>query len=165
MTREQLQAAADWFRGKPWRLPALKAANALCVGSAAAAFAWGVLVRPGFSDPKMTLRLVLTCGIPFLALSAARRALDQPRPFELYDLEPLLPRETPGRSFPSRHVFSICVIGTCFCWLRPWVGFTLLGLGAVLAALRVISAVHFPRDVLAGAAVGIASGVIGFGLL
>ena len=103
--------------------------------------------------------------IPFLALSAARRALDQPRPFELYDLEPLLPRETPGRSFPSRHVFSICVIGTCFCWLRPWVGFTLLGLGAVLAALRVISAVHFPRDVLAGAAVGIASGVIGFGLL
>ena len=124
-----------------------------------------MLVRPGFHDPKLTLRLVLTCGVPFVLLSAARHALDLPRPFEVYDLEPLLPREAPGRSFPSRHVFSIFVIGTCFCYLAPRLGGILLALGVVLSALRVLSAVHFERDVLVGAAIGILSGVIGFGLI
>ena len=165
MTKEQLQSASDWFHASPWRIPALKAVNGVCVAGAVAAFAYGVLWRPGLHDPKLTLRLVLTCGIPFVVLSAVRHALDLPRPFEIYGLEPLLPRETPGRSFPSRHVFSIFVIGTCFCWLEPWIGYALIALGAVLGALRVASAVHFERDVLVGAAFGILSGVIGFGLI
>ena len=165
MTKQQLESVSDWFHASPARLPALKAVNAVCVYGAAAAFFYGVLVRPGFHDPKLTLRLVLTCGVPFVLLSAARHALDLPRPFEVYDLEPLLPRETPGRSFPSRHVFSIFVIGTCFCYLAPWLGGTLLALGVILSALRVLSAVHFERDVLVGAAIGILSGVIGFGLI
>ena len=165
MTKQQLESISDWFHASPGRISALKAVNGICVGSAAAAFFCGVLVRPGFQDPKLTLRLVLTCGVPFVLLSAVRHVLDLPRPFEVYDLEPLLPRETPGRGFPSRHVFSIFVIGTCFCYLEPWLGWTLLGLGAALGALRVLSAVHFERDVLVGAAIGILSGVIGFGLI
>ena len=165
MTKQQLESVSDWFHASPGRISALKAVNGVCGGSAAAAFFYGVLVRPGFHDPKLTLRLVLTCGVPFVLLSAARHALDLPRPFEVYDLEPLLPRETPGRSFPSRHVFSIFVIGTSFCYLAPWLGGILLALGVILSALRVLSAVHFERDVLVGAAIGILSGVIGFGLI
>ena len=165
MTKEQLQSVSDWFHASPGRISALKAVNGVCVGSAAAAFFCGVLVRPGFQDPKLTLRLVLTCGVPFVLLSAVRHVLDLPRPFEVYDLEPLLPRETPGRSFPSRHVFSIFVIGTCFCYLAPRLGGILLALGVILSALRVLSAVHFERDVLVGAAVGVLSGIIGFGLI
>ncbi len=165
MTKEQLQSVSDWFHSSPHRIPALRAVNGVCVAGAVAAFAYGVLWRPGLHDPKLTLRLVLTCGIPFVVLSAVRHALDLPRPFEIYGLEPLLPRETPGRSFPSRHVFSIFVIGTCFCWLEPWIGWTLISLGIVLGALRVASAVHFERDVLVGAAFGVLGGVIGFGLI
>ena len=165
MTKSQFEQAAAWFRAEPRRITALRLTNKLCVGSAVAAFFYGVLLRPGLSDPKTTLRLLLTCGIPFVVLSAARHKLDLPRPFEVYEMEPLLPRESRGKSFPSRHVFSICVIGTCFCYLTPWLGCTLLALGALLAALRVLSAVHFPRDVLAGAAIGILSGIIGFGLV
>ena len=165
MTKDQLERVAEWFRAEPRRITALQCANTLCVGSAAAAFFYGVLVNPGLRDPKLTLRLILTCGIPFVILSAARHGLDLPRPFEIYDMEPLLPRERPGRSFPSRHVFSICVIGTCFCFLTPWIGAALLALGAVLAAMRVISGVHFPRDVIVGAIFGILSGLIGFALV
>ncbi len=165
MTKSQLERASGWFRAKPGRITALQLTNKLCVGSAAAAFFYGVLLRPGLTDPKLTLRLILTCGVPFVLLSAARHWLDLPRPFEVYEIEPLLPRESRGRSFPSRHVFSICVIGTCFCWLTPWIGAALLALGAVLSVLRVVSGVHFPRDVLVGAAVGILSGIIGFGLV
>ena len=164
MTKDQLQSVSDWFHASPWRLSALRAVNGVCVSGAAAAFFYGVLVRPGLSDPKQTLRLVLTCGVPFVLLSAARHALDLPRPFEVYGLEPLLPREKPGRGFPSRHVFSIFVIGTCFCYLDLRIGVTLLCLGAVLGALRVVSAVHFPRDVIVGAAIGVLSGILGFEL-
>ena len=165
MTKQQLASISDWFHASPSRIPALRAVNGVCVAGAVAAFSYGVLWCPGFHDPKLTLRLVLTCGVPFVLMSAARHALNLPRPFEVYDLEPLLPRETPGRSFPSRHVFSIFVIGTCFCYLEPWIGGGLLALGVVLSALRVVSAVHFERDVLVGAAVGILSGIIGFGLI
>ena len=165
MTKQQLELVSDWFHASPGRISALKAVNGVCVGSAAAAFFYGVLLRPGVHDPKLTLRLVLTCGVPFVLLSAVRHVLDLPRPFEVYDLEPLLPRETPGRGFPSRHVFSIFVIGTCFCYLAPQLGGILLALGVILSALRVLSAVHFERDVLVGAAIGILSGVIGFGLI
>ena len=161
MTRQQLLSAADWFREKPGRVGALKAANTLCVGGAAAAFFWSILVSPGFHDPMRSLRIALTCGVPFVLVSAARHLLDLPRPFEVYDFEPVLPREKPGRSFPSRHVFSICVIGTVWCFLKPWVGVVLLALGVGLAAMRVVTGLHFARDVLAGAAVGVAAGLIG----
>lgn len=164
MTKEQLQAVSGWFREKPLRLTALRAADHICVGCAAAAFAYGVLIRPGLQDPKLTLRLILTCGIPFVLMSAVRRLIDRPRPFEVYDLEPLLPRESRGKGFPSRHVFSICVIGASFLYLEPWIGVTLLVLAVPLAALRVLAAVHFPRDVLFGAAIGVLSAVIGFSL-
>ena len=165
MTKDQFERSAAWFRAKPGRVAALQCANKVCVGSAVAAFFYGVLLRPGLQDPKLTLRLILTCGVPFVLLSAARHLLDRPRPFEVYGMEPLLPRENPGRSFPSRHVFSICVIGTCFCCLTPWIGAALLALGAVLSVLRVLSGVHFPRDVIVGAVFGILSGIVGFGLL
>ena len=97
MTKEQLQSVSDWFHSSPHRIPALRAVNGVCVAGAVAAFAYGVLWRPGLHDPKLTLRLVLTCGVPFVLLSAVRHAVDLPRPFEVYDLEPLLPREKPGR--------------------------------------------------------------------
>ena len=105
MTREQLQSISNWFRAAPRRLSALRAANALCVGIAVAACAWGVLVKPGPGDWSLTLRLLLTCGVPFVLLSAARRALDRPRPFEVYDLEPLLPGRAGARAFPAATSF------------------------------------------------------------
>ena len=162
MTKAQFEAAGAWFRAKPERLTALKIADHFCVGCAMAAFAYGVLISPGLRDPKLTLRLVLTCGIPFVLLSCARRLLDRPRPFEVYDLEPLLPRESRGKSTPSRHVFSICVIGTSFLFLTPQIGVGLLALAVPLAVLRVAAAVHFPHDVIAGAAIGVLAAVIGF---
>ena len=94
-----------------------------------------------------------------------RAKLDRPRPYEVYGLEPLIPRESRGKSFPSRHVFSICVIGTSLLYLDPPVGAALLALGALLAAARVLSGVHFLKDVLAGALIGVLSAVIGFGCI
>ena len=97
-------------------------------------------------------------------LSLARRALNRPRPYEVYDLPPLLHKETQGKSFPSRHVFSICVIGTSLLYILPPLGAALLVLGALLAVARVVSGVHFVRDVVSGAVSGVLSAVIGFSI-
>ena len=162
MKRESMQSALDWFREKPGRVTALRIADKCCVGAAVAAFLYSALLSPGLRDPKLTLRFLLTCGIPFVLLSAARHLLDLPRPYEVWDLEPLTERESADRSFPSHHVFSIFVIGTAELFLTPWLGAVLLPLGAVLAVTRVVSGLHFPRDVIAGAALGAASAAVGF---
>ena len=164
MNEQQLRRADAWFRAKPGRIAALRGVNAGCTYGTAAVFCGTCAYLALRRDPTV-VRLALTCGVPFVALSLLRQKIDAPRPFTVYGLEPLIPKESPGESFPSRHVFSIFVIGTCFCYLQPWVGGVLIALGMILSALRVAAAVHFERDVLVGAAVGILSGIIGFGLI
>lgn len=163
MQKEQLQHMFTWFRAKPGRLTALKAVNGFCTGFTYAAFCITV-VYLALAREIVVVRLVLTCGLSFVALSLVRRALNFPRPYEVYDLPPLLHKETQGKSFPSRHVFSICVIGTSMLYIFPPLGAALLVLGALLAAVRVVSGVHFIRDVVAGAVIGVLSAVIGFAI-
>ena len=163
MQKEQLERTFAWFRARPGRIAALKCANAVCTGAAYAAFCAEVAVRLARRD-GVVLQMVVTCGVSFVLLSLVRALLDRPRPYEVYGLPPLLPKDTRGKSFPSRHVFSICVIGTSLLYLTPWLGVVLLALGAVLAVCRVVSGVHFERDVLVGAALGILSGMIGFSI-
>ena len=110
-------------------------------------------------------RALLVPGISFVLLSLVRRALNFPRPYEALDIDPLIHKDTKGKSMPSRHVFSIFVIAMTFLWIVPWLGIVLLILGAALACVRVIGGVHFPRDVLVGAAVGILCGLVGFYLI
>jgi len=163
MNRDQLLRTFAWFRARPVRLRLLKDANRFCTGFTCAVFAaavgWLAVCRG-----TAALRLLLICGVPFAVLSVFRRLLNWPRPYEVYGLAPLLKKETQGRSFPSRHVFSICVIGVSMLYLTPPLGIVLLVLAAVLAAVRVVSGVHFLRDVAAGAALGVFSAVAGAAL-
>lgn len=110
------------------------------------------------------LRALLVPFISFSLVTLVRRALNAPRPYEVFDTEPVVPKSTTGSSFPSRHAFSIFVIGMTFVAACPiaWAGPVILCLGVALAALRVLMGVHYPRDVVAGALCGIAAGLIGF---
>ena len=164
MTEQQLARTLAWFRARPGRVTALRGVNAVCTYGTAAAFCAEEAYLTLRRDP-MALRLALTCGVPFVVLSLMRRVLDRPRPFEVYGMEPLIPSESRGKSFPSRHVFSIAVIGTSLLYLTPPLGAVILALGVLLAAARVVSGVHFLRDVLVGALVGVLSAVIGFGII
>ena len=110
-------------------------------------------------------RALVVPGISFVLLSLVRRLINAPRPYETLDIDPLIQKDTHGKSMPSRHVFSIFVIAMTFLWLVPPLGVVLLICGAVLAAVRVVGGVHFPRDVLVGALVGVLAGVVGFWVL
>lgn len=111
------------------------------------------------------LRCILTPAIPFIILSVYRNVRNAPRPYELLDIHPLIHKDKPGKSFPSRHVFSVFVIAATFYYLCPWLGIVFLALGVILALCRVIGGVHWPSDVIVGAAAGLLSGVVGYCLL
>lgn len=164
MKKEQLQKTFDWFRAKPSRLKALRALNLFCTGFTYAAFLLTVVFLAVKRQP-VVIRLVLTCGVSFVVLSVFRHLLNWPRPYEVYGMPPLIDKDTRGNSFPSRHVFSICVIGTSMLYILPPLGVMLLLFAVILAAARVLSGVHFVRDVAAGAAIGVFSAVAGFALM
>lgn len=105
--------------------------------------------------------------VSFVLLSLLRSQINAPRPYEVFNVEPVIPKDTRGNSFPSRHVFSIFVIGTTSLAVTPTpaLGTIILVMGVLLAVVRVWSGVHFPRDVIAGALLGIAAGSITFALL
>lgn len=111
------------------------------------------------------LRGLLVPGLSFGALSLVRGAINRPRPYETLDIDPIIHKDTRGKSMPSRHVFSIFVIAMTGLWILPPLGIVLLVLGAVLAWIRVVGGVHYPSDVAVGAAVGIACGWIGYWLI
>lgn len=110
------------------------------------------------------VRAVLVPGVSFALVTVLRKAINAPRPYEVFGVAPVISKDTHGNSFPSRHAFSIFVIAMTFCAVCPlaWAGPTMLAAGVVLAAIRVVSGVHFPRDVAVGALAGVLAGVAGF---
>ena len=99
-------------------------------------------------------------GISFVAVSIFRKCYNAKRPYEIYDFKPLIPKDTIGKSFPSRHVFSIFVIGTTLLYHYTFTGVLILYMGCLLAAIRVITGVHFPKDVIVGGLIGILCGAV-----
>ena len=113
--------------------------------------------EPGF------VPALLVPGISFVLVSIFRSWYDAPRPYEIPGAEPpLIKKDAPGKSFPSRHIFSIFVIAVTFFWVWPVPGILIGIAGVLLAWSRVAGGVHFPRDVIAGALIGVFSGVIGY---
>ncbi|MBE5890252.1 MAG: phosphatase PAP2 family protein [Lachnospiraceae bacterium] len=103
----------------------------------------------------------------FIILSVFRYFVNRKRPYELYEIKPLIEKDTKGKSFPSRHVFSAVAIAATF-WLWspfPVLGVVIAALSVLLAAVRVMMGVHFISDVCAGIICGVACGLIGYVLL
>ena len=107
------------------------------------------------------LSVLLSAALPFFAVGFVRMLIDAPRPYELYDFYEVKPKERAGRSFPSRHAYSSFVIAViAFVYSIP-MGIALLLAGVALSVSRVLLGIHFIRDVVCGAAVGIISGLLG----
>lgn len=115
-----------------------------------------------FRQDHRIYRALLTPAISFVLLSVFRSYMNAPRPYEKLDIIPIIDKDTAGNSFPSRHVFSTFVIAATIYHVFPGIGLILMFVGLILATMRVLGGVHFPRDVIAGALIGILSAWLGF---
>ena len=112
-------------------------------------------------------RLPMAIAVPavsFVLLSVFRRTVNFPRPYEVFEMPPVIPKSTKGKSFPSRHVFCVAIIGVTALYALPKlpvIGIIILVIAVLMAVLRVCSGVHFPRDVIAGFLCGVLMGAAG----
>ena len=117
-------------------------------------------LQEGFG--KQVLIYVFVPASGFVILSLLRKKINAPRPYEEWDIKPLLDRDRPGQSMPSRHVFSATIISITCLHASLSVGVILLILSAILGLVRVLGGVHFPKDVVVGYICALVWGVIFF---
>ena len=119
------------------------------------------LVFTFFGDVVIALKVAVSAAVGLVMVSILRKLINAPRPYEIYDFFEAPPRKGSGCSFPSRHAYSSFVIAV-LAWLwHPAISISLLALALCLCVLRVLLGIHFVRDVICGAAIGIIAAVIG----
>ena len=111
---------------------------------------------------KQVLIYVFIPASGFVILSLLRKKINAPRPYEEWDIKPLLDRDSPGQSMPSRHVFSAIIISMACLHASLTMGMICLTLSAFLGLVRVLGGVHFPKDVVVGYICGLVWGVLFF---
>ena len=111
---------------------------------------------------KQVLIYVFIPASGFVILSLLRKKINAPRPYEVWEIVPLLDRDSPGQSMPSRHVFSATIISMACLHASLTMGMICLILSALLGLVRVLGGVHFPKDVVVGYICALVWGVIFF---
>ncbi len=110
----------------------------------------------GGAGPEAFRRALLLPALGFTVVSVMRVQIAEPRPYEACAIRQLIPKDTRGKSFPSRHVYSIAVIGGCWLYRCAPVGALILAAALVMAYARVVGGLHYPRDVACGYVLGMA---------
>jgi len=80
------------------------------------------------------------------------------------NIDPLVKRNKSGESFPSRHVLSVCIIAVSCFYINIWIGVLMSVIAVFIAVIRVLSGVHFIKDVVAGAFISYVIGGLAFWL-
>lgn len=160
MKRETYIRMTEYIKERPLLRAGLIACNRVITSCTPMIYA-GVLLLLLIKKDSRIYAAILIPMISFLILSMVRSLINRERPYEKFETESVLPKEKQGQSFPSRHVFSIFVIAMTVLLGANlvWLGICLFLAGIVLGALRVLLGVHYISDVLAGAVVGIFSGL------
>lgn len=96
----------------------------------------------------------------FILVTMLRSGLNLKRPYEKYDIVPLIEKESNSNSFPSRHVASAFLIGVSMIVISPTLALVIIISGALTALCRVLAGVHYIMDVVFGAAFGTALSLV-----
>lgn len=105
---------------------------------------------------KEFVRIAFIPLLTVFVVSILRAMIARPRPYaeDGAGITPFQKRKDEKNSFPSRHLACAVAIAVCFFPVLPAAGVALLALCALLAYVRFSLGVHYPSDLLAGAAVG-----------
>ena len=159
MTKEQYERWSAPFPRGSRRVKILIIADKLITGAVFVSYPALLLYLLLQADYRQLCFCFFIPACSFLLISFFRSIYSAQRPYEVLGITPLIPKETKGKSFPSRHVFSAFVIGMTFLFVIKPLGILILAAGTVMAYIRVVGGVHFPKDTAAGALLGILCGM------
>lgn len=103
------------------------------------------------------LALLVGAGVvgAYAASEALKLLAEQPRPCDRYAVEVIASCPPAGDwSLPSNHATIAAALAAGVVALAPRLGWIAVPIGALVAASRVALGVHYPHDVLSGAALG-----------
>ena len=168
--RKYMKSYQEWYghvasniKNKPFLLRSLRAFNRFM--TVVMPMIYLTLLAITYLQQGLGEQVLIYVFIPasgFVILSFLRKKINAPRPYEEWDIKPLLDRDSPGQSMPSRHVFSATIISMACLHASLTMGMICLTLSAFLGLVRVLGGVHYPKDVLVGYACGLVWGVIFF---
>lgn len=167
MKKETYIKMTQPFRDNPDLAKGIHIANKLCTGIMYLAYpvllVW-LFFHAKYSSYFSFWKALFVPAISFVLLSVFRKLINRPRPYETFEIAPVIPKDTKGHSFPSRHVFSATMIAMTFIlhsqW--SWLGLIFLVISMLLAVVRVVSGVHYISDVVAGIVVAMVAAVLGY---
>lgn len=164
MTKEQYIKITEPMRSDPEKTKRIVSLNQILTGVVFMVYPLYMVMLYVEKDPKL-MKTIFVPAISFVLVTIFRKVINVPRPYEKFEIPPVIEKDTKGKSFPSRHVFSVFIIAvTIFC-SHPITGILIALIGVAMALIRVLGGVHEPRDVIAGAVIGLACGVVGFYIL
>jgi len=114
----------------------------------------GLLASFGSSPQRGAVLQSLVAAVAVRGLNEGLgRLYHRDRPFLRPGIQPLLAHR-PSASFPSNHAACAFALAVPILGVAPLTGGLLLGMATLLAFSRVYVGVHYPLDVIGGAAIG-----------
>ena len=164
MTKEQYIKITEPLRQDAEKTKRIISINQILTGLVFLIYPLYIVVLYAEKDPKL-IKTIVVPAISFVLVTVLRRIINAPRPYEKFEIPPVIEKDTKGKSFPSRHVFSVFIIAVTIFYSHPGPGILIGLIGVAMAVIRVVGGVHEPRDVVAGAVIGILCGVVGYYVL
>ncbi len=112
---------------------------------------------------KKLYPFIFVPAINLILISIFRKILNRKRPYENYSYRPIGKyKRGKGESFPSRHTSSGVIIAMACYYVNPVLGGIMWILAFIVGITRILCGLHYPSDVLGGAAISIIFGILGF---
>lgn len=116
-----------------------------------------MIALPWVAGPTGTacaLRMLLLGAVDLVIYRITKRHFARPRPFVDCPGVRACARCLDEHSFPSGHALHAVAFGTLLCAYYPQLAWVVWPFVALIAASRVVLGLHFPSDVVVGAALG-----------